>query len=52
MLTDETLVAFVTTVDRFGTEEDDLGLWPPVAGHSVVWFGDPDGRTLCVAGPI
>jgi catechol 2,3-dioxygenase-like lactoylglutathione lyase family enzyme len=37
--------------ERFDMDQDELGIWSPVAGQGVAWFKDPDGHTLSVAGP-
>ena len=38
--------------ERYDMDQDELGIWSPVAGQGVAWFQDPDGHTLSVAGPI
>lgn len=46
------LVERGVTFERYDMDQDELGIWSPVAGQGVAWFKDPDGHTLSVAGPI
>jgi catechol 2,3-dioxygenase-like lactoylglutathione lyase family enzyme len=48
----KTLVARGVAFERYGLEQDELGIWSPAPGHGVAWFKDPDGNTLSLAGPI
>jgi catechol 2,3-dioxygenase-like lactoylglutathione lyase family enzyme len=46
------LAAKGVTFERFGEEQDEMGVWrPPGAPERVgiAWFKDPDGNTLSLA---
>ena len=45
------LMARGVAFERFGMDQDELGVWSPIPGHGVAWFKDPDGNLLSLSGP-